>query len=261
MNFKSFDLPTGNSVLIPDDIELKLPGRSSLDAKRVHFLVYIPWNDRYLHYVDDAYRDFFSKMLPYLHVRTTDVHVAICMPFIKDFIHACDGAIDEKVVYTAFILHDAGWSQMSDEEIASSLGVTGLALKGDAIRPKEKHAVLGRSIAIQVLEYEPYAFQFTAEQRHLIYNAILYHDKPWELAVNGNIPLEMKIVCDVDHLWSFTHDNFWQDVVRKGVNPVSYLQNLNTDLAAYFITGQGKEKASILLRERQVEVESWSTLV
>lgn len=261
MNFRRFDLPTGNSVLIPNDIELKLPDNSSLDAEKLHFLVYIPWNDTYLQSLDNAYKDFFREMLPYLHVRTTDVHVATCMPFINELIHAHGGVIDEKVVYIAFILHDSGWSQMSNEEIASSLGITGLALNGDAIRPKEKHAILGRNIAMHVLEHEPYASQLTRNQRELIYNAILYHDKPWELAVNGAIPIEMKIVCDVDHLWSFTHENFWQDVVRKKVSPISYLKNLNNDLASYFVTERGKEKAKFLLYERQAEVESWRRFV
>lgn len=257
MNFRRFNLPTGNSVLIPSDIQLKLPNNTSLNVENLHFLIYIPWNDLYLQFVDNPYKDFFKKMLPYLHVRTTDVHVATCAPFLKELINAHAEIIDEQVVYIAFILHDSGWSQMNDEEIANSLGITGLALNSDAIGPKEKHAILGRNIAMQVLEHEPYASQLTRNQRELIYNAILYHDKPWELAVDGAIPIEMKIVCDVDHLWSFTHENFWQDVVRKEVSPISYLKNLNDELASYFVTEEGKEKAKFLLHERRIEVEAW----
>ena len=61
MNFRRFDLPTGNSVLIPSDIELKLPDNSSLDAEKLHFLFYIPWNDTYLQSLDNAYKDFFQR--------------------------------------------------------------------------------------------------------------------------------------------------------------------------------------------------------
>jgi hypothetical protein len=261
MNFREFELPMSNSVLIPSDIELKLPEKTPLNAKKLQFLVNIPWSDKYLQYVDKEYLDFFNRVLPYLHVRTTDVHVATCIPFIKEFIQAHDGYIDEKVVYIAFILHDSGWSQMSEEEIVSSLGVTGLALNEKAISSKEKHAVLGRNIAMHVLGQEPYASQVTQQQKDLIYNAVLYHDKPWELVVNGAIPVEMKIVCDVDHLWSFTHENFWQDTVRKRVDPTTYLKNLNNDLASYFVTEKGKEKATILLHKREVEVELWRRLV
>src|SRR5438309_1122664 len=98
MNFRKFELPMGNSVLIPSDIELKLPEKSPLNAKKLHFLVYIPWGEKYFQCVDKEYLDFFNQVLPYLHARTTDVHIATCMPFIKEFIHAYDGHIDEKVV-------------------------------------------------------------------------------------------------------------------------------------------------------------------
>jgi hypothetical protein len=97
----------------------------------------------------------------------------------------------------------------------------------------------------------------TAEQKDLIYKAVLLHDKPWEITANGEIPLEVKIICDVDHLWSFTHENFWQDTVRKGVRPDEYLKNLEKDLDGYFITDEGKQKARELLAERAAEVEHW----
>jgi len=86
--------------------------------------------------VDEAYRDFFKVVLPFLHARSTDVHVATCLPFIKDLIQAETEPVDERVVQIAFILHDSGWSQMSELEIAESLGVTGLSLSGQAIQPK-----------------------------------------------------------------------------------------------------------------------------
>ena len=38
--------------------------------------------------------------------------------------------------------------------------------------------------------------------------AIRYHVKPQQLAGMGVIPAEARIVCDADHLWSFTHANF-----------------------------------------------------
>ena len=69
----------------------------------------------------------------------------------------------------------------------------------------------------------------------------------------------MKLVCDVDHLWSFTHENFWQDTARKSVAPDSYLKNLENDLDGYFVTEQGKRKARSLIEERQVEVEEWAS--
>jgi len=71
------------------------------------------------------------------------------------------------------------------------------------------------------------------------------------------VPLEIQVLIDLDHLWSFTHENFWQDSVRKGVAPIEYLQNLTDDLDSYFVTTEGKILARELLTKRAVEVKSW----
>jgi hypothetical protein len=238
-----------------------MPPTTSLEAEQMHFLVFLPWREAYLPSPDCPYRAFFQAMLPYLRARTTDVHVAICLPFLKEFIDEYHGTVDEQVISLAFILHDSGWSQMTDREIAASLDIPGLALSASAMQPKEKHAILGRRIAMQVLEQEPYTSQLTSRQKKLIYDAILYHDQPWKLAAESAMPIELKIVCDVDHLWSFTHENFWQDVVRKQVHPVTYAKNLGDDLAHYLVTEKGQTRARSLLFARQREVEAWSRLV
>jgi hypothetical protein len=260
LTFTPFKVSPKILAWIPDDIELRIPEKTSLDPVNLHFLIYIPWNDRYIERVDPAYRDFFRTVLPYLHFRTTDVHVVTCLPFISELIGATQEKVDERVVQIAFILHDSGWSQMSELEIAHSLGVEGLSLSGEAINPKARHAILGRDIARKILGDYPFQPALTAVLKDQIYEAILYHDKPWELAAGGEIPIHMKIVCDVDHLWSFTHPNFWQDTVRKGVQPDSYLKNLGDDLEDYLVTEPGKQKARELLGLRGAEVDVWKTL-
>ncbi|HTX90506.1 MAG TPA: hypothetical protein VMC09_04735 [Anaerolineales bacterium] len=259
-SFHKLILPSGESAWIPEDVELRIPDTTSLAAADLHYLIYIPWRSSYVELIEPGYRDFFQVVLPYLHTRTTDVHVATCFPFIRELIQAASEPVDEQVVRIAFLLHDSGWSQMSDVEIAHSLGVQGLSLSGEAINPKARHAVLGQAVAEKVLgEYE---FQPTLSgaQKDMIYQAILFHDKPEELAASGEIPPSLKLVCDVDHQWSFTHANFWQDTVRKGNRPDEYLANLGRDLESYFVTEAGKQKARHQLEERQREVEAWSRL-
>ncbi len=258
--FKPFRLPNGETAYIPSDLELRVPTQSALDAARLHRLIFIPWSDRYHQRVPIAYADFFRAMLPYLRARTTDVHIAICLPFAQELIAATAQRVDARVIHLAFILHDSGWSQMSEAEIADSLGVKGVALSGAAVSPKEKHAWLGREIAARALAAYPFEQSLGAAQKDLICKAILYHDKPWELAAGGDIPIDVKLVCDVDHLWSFTHENFWQDTVRKGVPPPQYLENLGNDLEDYFTTKPGKSKARALLEERRAEVGEWKRL-
>ena len=255
--FKPLQLPTGEKLWIPADLQLLLPASASVGPELLHYLAYIPWDPGYLERVDPVYRDFFSLVLPYLHVRTTDVHVATCLPYAQELIGDHPGPVDERVVHVAFILHDSGWSQMTETEIAASLGVSGLALSGEAVAPKARHVELARDLAQRLLIEYAFDPPLTAEQTGMIYTAILYHDKPEELAAMGGVPASIQVVCDTDHLWSFTHENFWQDTVRKGVDPRAYVENLCRDLDDYFVTDAGKRRAALMLEERKLEVDSW----
>lgn len=256
--FTAITIAKGSPAWIPADIELALAEDSGLDPGQLGSLVYIPWRARYLNWVDPAYRDFFLTVLPYLHTRTADVHVATCLPFIEPLAQRLGEPVDRRIVSIAFILHDAGWSQMSDAEIADSLNIKGVALSGKAVSPKIKHALLGQEIAQKILSNYSFTPELDEAQKELIYEAILYHDRPMELARDGRLPAAVKIVCDVDHLWTFTHENFWQDTIRKMVAPDQYAVNLRTDLNDYFITSQGRTMAGDMLKERGTEVAAWA---
>jgi hypothetical protein len=73
-------------------------------------------------------------------------------------------------------------------------------------------------------------------------------------------PIEIKLIHDLDRLWSFTFLNFWQDTIRKDVNPKTYLKNLEKDLKDYFLFNASKKLAKSLLKERKKEVEALSKL-
>ena len=255
--FKPFPLPSSPPAWIPADLNLRLPDATAIDPGGIHALAYIPWDDRYLDPIDPLYRQFFLQVLPYLHVRTTDVHVATCLPFAAELLRAETEPVDARLVHLAFILHDCGWSQLTASEIAASLGVTGLALTAEAVGPKVRHAELGRDLAERLLKAHPLDPPLTTEQEAQIYQAILFHDRPQELAAQGDLPATLRMVCDVDHLWSFTHENFWQDTVRKGVDPPAYLANLGADLESCFVGEAGRCKAKQMLAARADEVQSW----
>lgn len=276
---------------IPDDLELKLPENSKLDREHWNRLIYIPWNDKYLERVPEDFRDFFKFVLPHLGARTTDVHTAISLGFLdqllgefavgQSFSDQSSSSevnqqtinrqvINRRVVAIALILHDAGWSRLSDQEIADSLGVKGLKLNETAMGSKEKHAVESEKIArevlgdVEVLGEEvdeskgSLSFNFypplSLEEKQLICKAIRYHDKPEEVVGQQTMPIEVQLLVDLDHTWSFTHENFWQDTIRKGVVPEKYLENLENDLDSYFVTEPGKNLAKKLLEDRKAEV-------
>lgn len=255
--FKAFSLPSGETTLLPEGIDLTFPERITVQVDQVHSVVEIPWSKKYLHYIDSEWQPFFKEVLPYLRKRTTNVHTARCFPFIDELIRDTNEPVNKDVIKTAFILHDCGWSALTDEEIAKSFGVTGLALNEKSIGPKEKHAVLGQEIAENILSRSKNIPPLSKDQKEVVLKAIKYHDKPTEVNSSTNIPKEVAIVCDVDHLWSFTFENFWQDTIRKGIRPDVYAKNLARDMKDYFITEAGINKARKLLEKRLEEVEEW----
>lgn len=182
------------------------------------------------------------------------------MQYLDEFIQLAEKsgqAVNRNVVAYALMLHDSGWASMTQEEIAASLGVTGLALTEKALGPKEKHAVLGEQIAREILTKKQQDLGLSESEIDLICKAILYHDKPTEVAGSEQeMPIEVQLLVDLDHIWSFTYLNFWQDVLRKGVPPQEYLKNLEADLDSYFVTTIGKDKARDLLVARANEVNS-----
>ena len=86
----------------------------------------------------------------------------------------------------------------------------------------------------------------------LICKAILYHDKLEAVAGSENeMPIEVQLLVDLDHLWSFTYLNFWQHTMRKGFETKEYLENLKNNLDIYFVTEIEKNKAKELLLHRE----------
>jgi hypothetical protein len=247
-------LPNVKPARIHSDIKLHLPKNISLDASQWHYLVYIPWEDKFLNDVPSEYKDFFNFVLPNLHARTTDVHTAKCLSFLAEFQeHFAAQQVNWRVVAISLILHDCGWSLLTQQEIASSLGVKGLKLSLEAIEPKLAHAIKGQELARRILDEYKFQPTLTDTEKTTILKAVLYHDKPEEVA-GSNLPIEIQILVDLDHIWSFTHENFWQDVVRKEIEPATYLQNLQDDLDSYFVTDFGKELATKLLSYRAKEI-------
>lgn len=242
----------------PADISLALPKNSKLPLEQQHFLLYIPWKNEYLSLIPEEFQNFYQKILPFLQVRTTDVHTAISSSYLDILLNKINKPINRKVVVISLLLHDIGWSKLTEEEISDSLGVKGLRLSNKALAPKEKHAIEGEKIAREILTSHQFTPPLTAKEINLICKAVLYHDKSEYVAGSKEaIPLELKITIDLDHIWSFTHENFWQDSVRKRIDPQTYIQNLTNDLDSYFTTPEGKALAEKLLAERLIELKAW----
>jgi hypothetical protein len=255
--FWKVDLPTGESAYLPDDIKLEFPEDTNVSAERLHLLAYIPWDDKYLQRIPSEYRGFFRSILPYLGARTTNVHTATCLSYVGRLLDEVDPRADRRVVHVALAMHDSGWSRVSPEEIADSLDYSGLADKGEvdiAKGPKHKHDVYGFEISREVLKTNEYVKDLSRQQKEYISILIRNHTEPWKYTVDGEVPVELKLIADADRLWSYTHENFWQDTVRKHVDPEVYLENVGKAIAGYFLTEPAKAIAREFLEVRRAEL-------
>jgi len=252
MKFKKVNL-AGVSGFVPESLDLSVPIVPDFPPESKHFLIFIPWKDHKLNLVPLEYRDFFKFVLPYLRKRTTDVHTAHCLNLATQFLKSFS-EINKRVVLIALTLHDIGWSQLTSSEIAQSLGVKGLALNSVARGPKLAHALAGEKLAAEILAVYQFNPPLTKNEKEIILKSVRYHDEPEKVIKDHQIVKEVKLLVDLDHFWSFTQANFWQDTLRKKVVPQQYLLNLKNDLNDYFTTAKGKEFALNLWNERRKEV-------
>jgi hypothetical protein len=258
MMWHTFKLPTGEQATLPSDVVLEFLDEPSLTARQLCATAYIPWQKKYLEHVPKAYQPFFEHVLPHLGNRTTNVHTALSVAQVAFLIKHSVEPVDDRIVYLATILHDTGWSKVSQQGIADSLSYSGVAPTSQAsFLPKQQHVLIGVALAYDLLD----EFDFgdkplpEADKRH-ISQIIRRHDydSAWDRGKFPELSAENKLVCDADRLWSFTHENFWQDTVRKNVRPDDYLLTISNEIETYFITPQGKVRAHGLIAERHEEV-------
>ena len=258
--FHALDLPTGRQARIPDDIKLVFPEDKALTPHQRQATAYIVWDEKYLRHIPKAYLKFFEYVLPQLSQRTTNVHTAMSVSQLPFLLEHSKSPANERVIYLATILHDAGWSRVGLEGIAASLSYSGLTLSEASRLPKEQHVLIGAALAYDLLDGFDFGHEpvFEAAKRHI--SQIIRrqdYDAPWEQGRYPHLSTENKIVCDADRLWSYTHENFWQDTIRKDVEPAEYLVTLTGAIDSYFITPQGKVRAHGLIADRRSEVEHY----
>ncbi len=245
---------------IPKDIKLFFPKEKNLSPSDIKKLAYIPWHVKYLNLCPKEYRLFFKKVLPHLNSRTTNVHTAVSLSYLDKLIKEVEKEkrtkIKRDIVAMGLILHDCGWSALTKKEIINSLSdYKELKIKGVALKPKLKHAKEGVKIAKKILNNYNSKPHLTQKEKEIILEAVFWHDKTEKLK-NKKFPIEVKLIADLDHLWSYSYLNFWQDTIRKNINPQEYIKNLEKSIDYYFIFNSSKKMAKSLLTQRKKELKS-----
>lgn len=251
--------------MLPNDLNIVIPSAPSIPIEDKHYLAYIPWDEDYMRHIPEKYRDFFSFILPCLHTRTSDVHTALSAAQLPYLLKDVSEPVDERAISLALLLHDCGWSQVDQQGLVTSLSYNSVTPAGShSIRPKQQHLIYGTALAYRLLDaYDFGSEELTTTDIYEIAGIIRRHDHDaaWEQGKYGTISTEIKIVCDADRLWSYTYENFWLDIVRKGVAPETYVRTIADEISDYFFTDQGKTRARQLAAERKAEVDAYLTVM
>jgi hypothetical protein len=255
LKIRKSKMPNNKNFSIPKDIKLFFPKEKNLSSSDIKKLAYIPWNVKYLNLCPKEYRLFFKKVLPHLNSRTTNVHTAVSLSYLDKLIKEVEKEkktkIKRDIVAMGLILHDCGWSALTKKEIINSLSdYKELKIKGVALKPKLKHAKEGVKIAKKILENYNSKPLLTKKEKGIILEAIFYHDKIEEIK-NKKFPIEVKLIADLDHLWSYSYLDFWLDTIRKNINPQEYIKNLEKSINYYFIFNSSKKLAKSLLTQNR----------
>lgn len=257
MEFTQITLSNGSIVPMPADITVVSPRSEDLpdvDPEFIHSLAYIPWDNKYLDYVPAQYRDFYREIQPQLAARTTDVHTALSVSFVDELIQRSGLEVNKKQLVLAVLLHDIGWAQLSPAQIALSLNYSAFTYTEEALEPKRLHASLGGDIAREILRVHRETFHLSDDNIEYISKLVRFHDQinPWPEKPE---PGEYLLLGDADRMWSYTHENFWLDTIRKNTKPKQYLVNTREAIDGYFLTDAGREIAHRLIEDRAREVE------
>jgi len=180
----------------------------------------------------------FDLAKPYLSVRSNQEHSEASFSFAKELQKQLGGS--KRIIYPAIILHDVGWSAVSEELHLKAFGPKEVDLKINRI-----HEVEGAKIAKKLLQVVP----MDNKEREEICRIIQNHD-------SGDSPLtlEEKIVKDSDKLFRFSPRGFAIDAERFGINPREYWQILNDFKEQWFFNELGKTFAIRELEKVKIQV-------
>jgi HD superfamily phosphodiesterase len=187
----------------------------------------------------------FELAEPYVAVRRDYSHIQVAHQYSLKLLSAEGG--DRKIVEPAVILHDVGWSKLSQAELQKAFGVR--ASSKEAKRLNRVHEVEGSVLASRILQSLNYGASLI-EQIVLI---IERHD-------SGVHPesLEEKIVKDSDKLWRFSNIGFWTEAERQGVEAIelyTYLKKKRpTDL--FCATSRTLAEEELVLRAKEIKEHS-----
>jgi hypothetical protein len=181
---------------------------------------------------------------PYLNTRHNDVHTDIALDLALRLLEKVKG--NRQIVIPAIILHDVGWSRLSDEILPKAFGP-----KADMALARI-HEEEGVKIAKGILAQVGYDSQYADEILHIIDG----HDTR-----TNAISIDDEIVRDADRLARYSRSLFWLEVEWFQPSPEKLCRELEFLMERWFSLSASKEIAREELEQRRRELQAlrWQT--
>lgn len=190
----------------------------------------------------EIHKKIWKLALPYQDMRDDKGHVKTVLDFALQLLK-CESA-DADVVIPAAILHDIGWSQMTEKERMGP--VSGIVSEEKEKTLRCKHEKLGAKIAGKILREVKYDRKLIKE----ITSIIDGHDTR-----KGFISKNDGIVRDADKLWRFSKKGMMTDIKRRKHSPSDSIKLYKNQMISpnYFYSKTAQKIALTELQKRKKE--------
>ncbi len=184
----------------------------------------------------NSFKRIWDLALPFQDKRDDEGHVATVVGFAAQLVETENA--DEHIVIPAAILHDVGWSQLSEEERFLPFR--------KHISPEIKrslrleHQRKGVSVAQHILEHTLCPQSDIDE----ILEIVSQHDTR-----KGFLSVNEGVMRDADKLWRFTKKGFLADIRRKEISFEKAFTTLQNNLSEeqFFFSDSARSMAEELL--------------
>lgn len=188
------------------------------------------------------FRKIWNLALPYQDKRGDEGHAETVLNYAFELLKTENS--NEDVVIPAAILHDIGWSQVSEEE---RMAVFRDLDRSMDIKLRMRHQELGVILAKDILVRVNYPQNLTDE----VLEIISQHDTR-----QGFLNENDGIMRDADKLWRYSSNGFSADLRRFKIDPHLLYQANKITLPNYFYSITAKRIAQRELEKRKSEIQT-----
>lgn len=172
---------------------------------------------------DKSWKDLIALALPYQDQRDDAGHFETVTTWAWALLELESDTIDKELVLTSALLHDIGWSQLSENDrialFSSDLTIS------EARRLRLDHEKKGAELAMRLLSEAGYSAEFTQKVCLLIEG----HDTRLDF-----LSPEDGILRDADSLWMVTNTGFEADLRRRKVSAAVWGRFLENEFQKEF---------------------------